>query len=156
MEIVGFPNYLIYPDGRVFGKKRKRFLKPQRYAMGYYFVILHNIHKAKIHKIHRLIALHYIPNPNDYPCVDHINRIRTDNRIDNLRWATHEMNNQNKSKGKNNKSGHKYISFDKHKDNWRFIKSYDGKRYRKCFKSKIDCICYKYIILLKLRVLKNT
>ena len=149
MEIVGFPNYLIYPDGRVFGKKRKRFLKPQRYAMGYDIVNLYKDNKGKTHTIHRLIAEHYIPNPNNYRCVDHINRIRTDNRIDNLRWATYEMNAQNRSKMNTNKSGHSYITYYKNGNKWRFDKIYNKHRYAKCFKSKIDCICYKYIFLLK-------
>ena len=157
MEIVGFPNYLIYPDGRVWSKNGKgRFLKPAPKNSKYYYVILRNNNKGKTLTIHRLIAQHYIPNPNDYPCVDHKNRIRTDNRIDNLRWATHHMNSQNRSKLNTNTSGHSFISYDKHANNWRYEKTYDGKRYCKCSKSKIDCICYKYIILLKLCVLKNT
>ena len=42
--------------------------------------------------IHRLVAMSFIPNPDNKPCVDHINTIRTDNRVSNLRWATYAEN----------------------------------------------------------------
>lgn len=43
------------------------------------------------YRVHRLVAS-FIPNPNNYPEVDHINRDPSDNRISNLRWVTREMN----------------------------------------------------------------
>ena len=158
MEIVGFPNYLIYPDGRVWSNYSEgRFLKHGKNKVsGYFYVHLSCNNKRKTLTIHRLIAEYYIPNPNDYPCVDHKNRIRTDNRIENLGWATHHMNSQNVSKNRANTSGHSLIIYNKQKDIWFCQKKYRNKKYVRYFKSKIDCICYKYIILLKLRVLKNT
>jgi len=46
---------------------------------------------------HRIIALQFIPNPNNLPQVDHINRIKTDYRLSNLRWVSHSTNGKNKS-----------------------------------------------------------
>ena len=153
-QIEGNPQYFIFPDGRVWSNKRKgQFLKPH-HGDGYYKVKINNSPML----IHRLIGLHYIPNPDNKPCIDHINRDRLDNRIENLRWATKCENNNNAGNNKKNTSGHKCISYCKTHNKWIFQKGYyNEKRLRKCFKSKIDCICYKYIVLLKLRVLsKNT
>ena len=96
MEIIGFDNYKIYENGNVerFGK----ILKPLLNAKGYYKVALCKEGKQKEFKIHRLIALHYIDNPENHPCVDHIDRDTKNNQIGNLRWVTRSQNNRNKSK----------------------------------------------------------
>lgn len=47
---------------------------------------------GKSHQVHRLIAEAFHPNPLDKPSVDHIDRCRTNNRSDNVRWVTHKEN----------------------------------------------------------------
>lgn len=51
--------------------------------------------ERKICRVHRLVAEAFIPNPNKLPMVDHINRITSDNRVDNLRWCDGKENRRN-------------------------------------------------------------
>ena len=62
---------------------------------GYIIVDLTKNNKGKKLKVHRLVAEAFIPNPEDKPFIDHINTIRDDNRVENLRWATHKENMNN-------------------------------------------------------------
>ena len=73
------------------GKPKKPHLTPT----GYLITTLSNNNKVKMHYIHRLVAEAFIPNPNNLPCVDHINTIKTDNRVENLRWCTCKENANN-------------------------------------------------------------
>ena len=153
MEIHGFPDYLIYPDGRVWSKKRNIFLKECERKNHYSNVKIYN-GKQKTFMIHRLVAEHYIPNPENKPEVDHINRNKHDNRVENLRWVSRIENSQNTGISKRNITGHKGISYSKKDKMWRYRKMYNGKELEKWFKSKIDALCYKYIYLLKTKAIK--
>jgi len=153
MEIQDFPNYLIYPDGRVYNKKRNHFLNPSLGWRGYINVTLSNNGKGQALKLHRLIAIHYIPNPNNYPMIDHIDGNKTNNSIENLRWVTSMVNSNSFQKHRiNNRSGHKNISFNKSKKRWKFQKDYYGRIIKKeNFKTKTEALCYKYIIQLRIK-----
>lgn len=71
-----------------------RILKGVRYATGYLVVGLCANSKQKNCSIHRLVAMAFLPNPENKPCVNHINGVKTDNRVENLEWATYQENNQ--------------------------------------------------------------
>lgn len=81
-----------YSDGRVYKDKIKAQRKNKT---GYFYVNLCRNGKTKTITIHRLVAIAFIPNPNGYKCVDHIDTDRTNNHVSNLRWCTHEMNANN-------------------------------------------------------------
>jgi len=61
---------------------------------GYFNITIENRKKKNIH---RLLCEVFIDNPNNLPCVDHINRNRQDNRLENLRWVSHQENCCNKT-----------------------------------------------------------
>lgn len=91
--IVDYPNYEISDDGTVRNIKTRRIRKDQPHSRGKYRVI--NLsHKGKSTKmlIHRLVAKTYIPNPNNYTDVDHIDRNESNNNVSNLRWSSHYDN----------------------------------------------------------------
>ena len=149
MEVIDYPNYLIYDDGRVYSKYKNIFLKPGLDKGKYHLVSLSNYGK-KTHKVHRLVALHYIPNPENKPCVDHIDRNRTNNHISNLRWVTHLENNQNVGMSINNTSGIKNIHYDNCFNRWTYKKEKFGKIHQKCFKTFEEAVEYKKEYELKL------
>ena len=142
MEINGFENYLIYEDGSIYSNKSKKYLKSTDSVHGYLRVKLCNNGKPKDFYIHRLLGLHYIPNPHNYSEIDHIDRNRKNNSIDNLRWVTKTMNNQNKGLLKSNKLQIKYISHHKIVG-YMFQKTVNGKTHRKWFKTLEETIKYK-------------
>lgn len=86
-------NYLISNTGKVYSKHRNRLLTPKLSKSGYHRVTLCNNNYQKVVAIHRLVALAFIPNPDNKPTVNHINEIKTDNRVINLEWATNAEQN---------------------------------------------------------------
>lgn len=59
---------------------------------GYYSVDLCKNGKVKTESVHRLVAIAFIPNPNNSKVVNHINGIKTDNRVENLEWVSYKDN----------------------------------------------------------------
>ena len=96
MEIQDYPNYLIYENGEVWSKNSNRIRKSSL-VDGYLRLSLSNNGKVKHILVHRLIAIHYIPNPDNKPCVDHIDHNRQNNDWINLRIVTPQQNHFNRS-----------------------------------------------------------
>lgn len=91
--IPGYPHYKASEDGRIWSEYSRKFLvsSPQ-FDTGYTSVELFENGKRKRFMVHRLIALAFIPNPNNYPVINHKNEIRDDNRASNLEWCTQKYN----------------------------------------------------------------
>jgi len=154
MEVKGFPGYKIYPDGKVWSDKRKRYLRTRTNNSGYTCIDLYNDGKQKCFKLHRLVAQHYVSNPEDKPHVDHINRDKSDNRTENLRWVTRSENQQNIGKKSSNKIGHKNIAFFKTRYRpYRYRKQLGEIKIERYCHSLTEALCYKFIILLKTKSL---
>jgi hypothetical protein len=94
-DVVGYEGiYQVSNLGNVKSLHKKSLngfvLKPLK-SHGYCRVGLFD-NKHKYFMIHRLVALAFIPNPNHYPFINHINGIKNDNRVENLEWVTHSQN----------------------------------------------------------------
>jgi hypothetical protein len=101
-----FPKYDISNFGQVRNRDTGRLLKPYSDGHGYLRVSLRKDNKTYYRKIHRLVCEAFIDNPNNYKCVDHKDRCKTNNHVSNLRWASYSMNNKNrKSVGNTNITG---------------------------------------------------
>ena len=97
VQIANFPNYIVYNDGFVKNIKSGRTLKAYlRKSDGYYIYNLWSNGKTKAFKRSRLVALHFIPNPNKLSDVDHRDCNRTNDLVSNLRWLTSLDNSHNK------------------------------------------------------------
>ena len=87
-KIEGFENYSVSDQGRVRRDNSGRILKPGKNIPGYLMVSLYKNGKKYNKSIHRLVAEHFIPNPENRPEVNHRNAVKTDNRLENLEWST--------------------------------------------------------------------
>ena len=111
MEIPGYERYYyIEPNGDVYSQDRINirgwFVKGQKiipsvHTDGYYQVVLSKNGTQKTFKVHRLVALTYIQNPYNYPCINHIDRNRKNNNLNNLEWCTQMYNNQSINTSRN-------------------------------------------------------
>ena len=128
-----FPNYSIDILGTITNIKTGRNLKYSTASAGYNQLALYNNGESTKLYQHRLIATHFIENPNKYLVINHINGNKKDNKIENLEWCTQLHNNQ--SKNKNTNIGSVYRQ---KKDNlfYASIVLYGEKHYKSSFKTE--------------------
>lgn len=129
-DIKGFENYYqISNTGKVKSLERKvpskikgtfqiikeKIRKTTTTTAGYEYVVLSkdNIHKTLL--IHRLVAEHFIPNPNNLQCVNHKDENKLNNNVDNLEWCDYKYNNTYKNihlRRNKNKTTREVIQYD--------------------------------------------
>lgn len=85
--IKGFEDYLITDTGKMYSIRSQKYLTPQ-YTNGYVYYQFRVNGKFYRKRAHRLVAEAFIPNPGNNQTVDHLNHIRDDNRVKNLRWLS--------------------------------------------------------------------
>lgn len=92
-KALNYSNYLITEDGKVFSLIRNRYLTPAKNNVGYLqqYLTDDNGNKRWV-KIHRLVAIAYIDNPDNKPEVNHLDSNKANNHKDNLQWVTHKEN----------------------------------------------------------------
>jgi hypothetical protein len=99
-DIKGYEGlYKLNNKGDVYSCHYKKIMKFMTKSDGYIYVDLRD-HEHKRHKcyIHRLISLQWIPNPDNLPEVDHIDRNKLNNTIENLRWVDKFINRRNQKR----------------------------------------------------------
>ncbi len=139
--IKGFEKFSVSNIGNVCYTDTGRIMNQHTNKKGYKELDLYSGGKKKKFRVHRLVAEAFIPNPNQKPVVDHINTIRTDNRVENLRWASVQENNFNQKLGSRNTSGHKGITWYKPSSKWMAHISFNNQSITiGYFKNKEDAI----------------
>lgn len=139
-----FPDYSINEDGEIYSHIYNRILKSHKdSATGYFKIQLRKDKKTYCVFVHRLLAQTFIPNPDNKPTVDHIDRNRTNNNITNLRWATNSENTINSDYSHIKKDGLHNISKDKYSNSYRVSITTKFVLHRKSFKTIEEAIIYR-------------
>lgn len=125
-------------------KKSKRILKPGVDSRGYLRIDLYHLGKRVTYKVHRLIVNNLVSEIPDGMCVDHVNNIRTDNRIENLRIVSCYENSVNI-----NNKGAKFVYFNEEERFDLELINHDG-----IFFNPINKKFYRHIFEWKFRELK--
>ena len=84
--------YEVSNCGNVRIYKNKRILKPSDNGCGYLQVVLTKNGERKNYKIHKLVAITFIQNPNGYPCINHKDENKKNNNVNNLEFCTYLYN----------------------------------------------------------------
>ena len=88
-----FPFYKIYSTGKVYSIKLKKYITGHKNKRGYYAFTLYNKEgKRKQKFLHQLLAMAFIPNPNNYEIVRHLDDDKNNNSLSNLKWGTIKEN----------------------------------------------------------------
>ena len=126
-SVNGYANYQVSNIGRVRNVETEKILKQTMTKLGYCQIGLYREGLRKFLYIHRMVAHAFIKNPDNRPCVDHMNHDTSNNTILNLRWVSMSENSMNKTKRQNTSSRFKGVMFCKRDNNWRVRIMLDGK-----------------------------
>lgn len=90
-EIENYSNYLVSDDGRIFNKKGHE-IKQRLNRDGYPTIFLWKNNKGTCYCVHRRVAIAFISNPENKPCINHKDGNKANNTLDNLEWCTYSEN----------------------------------------------------------------
>ena len=116
--IEGFENYSVSDFGNVRNNRTGRILKLGVNKDGYHHVTLMKNKLKHTKKLHRLTAEAFLLNLEKKRDVDHKDNDKANNKLSNLRWATHSENEHNKGISKKNTSNVEGVSFNKKCNKW--------------------------------------
>lgn len=112
-DVVGYEGYYRVSNlGNIFSIRSNRNLtSTDDDIYGHQKVFLYVSGKRKTMFVHRLVAIAFLPNPNNYPAINHKDENPRNNSLDNLEWCTYKYNNNYGNHGKRismSKTGMKY------------------------------------------------
>ena len=140
VDIPGYPGYKVNRLGEILGIKGW-LLKPATLKCGYKQVGICLDGNQKNQYVHRLVALAFIPNPENLSQIDHIDNNKINNRVDNLLWIT-QADNCNRQERRVNAKNYR-----PHQGGWRVQYKMEGKSHTKAFRNEDDA--QFYVSLLK-------
>ncbi|MDF2036578.1 NUMOD4 domain-containing protein [Cytobacillus oceanisediminis] len=94
-DIEGYEGiYQVSSNGRVkrVGNGKERILKPSSNNLGYHIVTLSANNQRKTQSVHRLVALHFIPNQENKKTINHVDGDKSNNHVTNLEWNSYSEN----------------------------------------------------------------
>ena len=91
-QIIG--DYFVTEDGKIWSNKTNKYIAQRIGSKGYYLVNLSINGKCKTYQVHRLVAEAFIPNPENYPVINHKDGNKHNNHFENLEWCTYQHNAQ--------------------------------------------------------------
>lgn len=140
VPVGNFPRYMVSNHGRVKnidenGRRHRGqemtddgfFVSQSRNKKGYMVCHLYKPDQKALVTVHRLVAQHFVPNPDELPYVDHIDMNPVNNHVSNLRWCTNSQNMRNTRPLANSTSRFKGVCWDKSRSKWRAQIKIDGK-----------------------------
>lgn len=86
--------YLVSNKGRIKSKRSNKILRTHfdSKRKGYEYITLNYDGVKKSYQVHRLVAKLFLPNPNNYPCINHKDENPSNNCVENLEWCTYSYN----------------------------------------------------------------
>lgn len=92
-KLKDFSRYRIYPSGKILSEKFNKILKDTNDGRGYRQVtLIDDFGQRRTVKVHILIAKTWLPNPNNYKEVNHIDKHKAHNNVENLEWCDRSYN----------------------------------------------------------------
>lgn len=131
-EFVKIPdyNYEINRNGKIRNIETGHILDyPNSISCGYYCVCLSKNGKAKTFYVHQLLANAFIPKIKGKKIIDHKDRDKLNNNIENLHWVNHSQNSQNKNKRENTTSLYYGVCWHKKAKKWQASIRINNKSY---------------------------
>lgn len=92
--ISGYENYEVSSCGNVRNINTGHLLRARGNKLGYKNVTLRTGGASKTLSVHRLVATAFVPNPESYPIINHIDSVPSNNHVENLEWCTYSHNTQ--------------------------------------------------------------